>query len=129
MRVLYNPKLKEYARKLRNNSTKSEIKLWQYLKGKQVCGYDFHRQKPIENIIADFFCNKLQLVIELDGITHSEENVYQKDLRKEVRLNQLGITVLRFLDSEVMSNVEGVVERIKMYIEEFERTHPKSIDE
>ncbi len=45
MKIQYNPKLKEAARRLRNNSTKAEIKLWTYLKGKQLIGYDFHRQK------------------------------------------------------------------------------------
>jgi len=49
----YNPKLKEYARKLRNNSTKSEVLLWNYLKRKQMKGFDFHRQKPIGNYIVD----------------------------------------------------------------------------
>lgn len=85
MKVNYNPKLKELARKLRNSSTKSEIKLWQYLKGKQMMGYDFHRQKPIDNFIVDFFCNKLKLVIELDGYTHKFEEVVDKDkLRVEI---------------------------------------------
>lgn len=55
MKIHYNPKLKPLARQLRNNSTKAEIRLWGYLKGKQMHGYDFHRQKPIDNYIADFF--------------------------------------------------------------------------
>lgn len=71
--IPYNPNLKELARKLRNNSTQSEIRLWQYLKGKQMMGYDFHRQKPLLNYIADFFCHELALVIELDGYTHQFE--------------------------------------------------------
>ena len=57
--IWYNPKLKEYARELRNNSTKSEIILWLKLKGRQFYGYDFHRQKPIDVYIVDFFSNKL----------------------------------------------------------------------
>ncbi|MCL0086462.1 DUF559 domain-containing protein [Thermodesulfovibrionales bacterium] len=52
----YNPKLKENARYFRNNSTKAEIRLWLYLKDRQVMGYDLHRQKPIANFILDFFC-------------------------------------------------------------------------
>jgi very-short-patch-repair endonuclease len=55
MKLKYNPELKELARTLRNNSTKAEIRLWNYLKGKQLIGYDFHRQKPIDSYIADFF--------------------------------------------------------------------------
>ena len=63
----YNPKLKELARQLRNDSTLSEILLWNELKGKQVEGYDFQRQKPILNYILDFFCHELELAIEIDG--------------------------------------------------------------
>lgn len=51
MKIKYNPELKELARTLRNNSTKAEIKLWHYIKGRQLMGYDFHRQKPIEEYI------------------------------------------------------------------------------
>lgn len=54
--IYYNPKLKQLARKLRNNSTLSEILLWKYLKEKQMMGYDFHRQKPLDEYIVDFFC-------------------------------------------------------------------------
>ncbi|MDP2993407.1 MAG: DUF559 domain-containing protein, partial [Deltaproteobacteria bacterium] len=70
MRVYYNPKLKELARRLRNSSTLSEVLLWNHLKGKQMKGYDFHRQKPIDNYIVDFFCTKLRLIIEIDGDSH-----------------------------------------------------------
>ncbi|GAA3773950.1 hypothetical protein GCM10022271_02510 [Corallibacter vietnamensis] len=55
MKIYYNPKLKELARQLRNNATKSEIKLWTYLRRSQMYGYDFHRQKPIDEYIVDFF--------------------------------------------------------------------------
>jgi len=109
--ILYNPKLKQLARNLRNNSTKSEISPWKHLKGKQMMGYDFHRQKPIENYIVDFFCHELMLAIEMDGFSHQLEEVIEKDEIKESRLNELGVTVLRFQDEEV-------------YIVEHERTHP-----
>ncbi|MDO9288508.1 MAG: endonuclease domain-containing protein [Thermodesulfovibrionales bacterium] len=115
-RIQYNPKLKEAARRLRNNSTKAEIKLWTYLKGKQHIGYDFHRQKPIDNYIADFFCNKLMLAVELDGYTHSFEEVADRDEIKEQRLNEIGIRVLRFKDEDVMNNIEGVIAEIKEWI-------------
>ncbi|MGR3309404.1 MAG: endonuclease domain-containing protein [Candidatus Brocadiales bacterium] len=121
MKVNYNQKLKELARKLRNNGTKSEIKLWQYLRSKQRMGYDFHRQKPIDNFIVDFFCNKLRLVIELDGYTHSFEGVVNKDRLKEAKLKEQGITVLRFYDEDVMKNIDGVLRAIQCFIEDFER--------
>ena len=51
--IPYNPKLREFARELRNNSTYTEILLWDYLKGKRMRGFDFDRQKPIDNYIVD----------------------------------------------------------------------------
>jgi len=101
--IPYNPKLKEFARQLRNNSTKSEIILWKHLKGKQMCGYDFHRQKPLDNFIVDFFCHELMLAIEIDGYTHLLEEVQIKDMDKEKRLNELGVNVLRFHDDLVFN--------------------------
>jgi very-short-patch-repair endonuclease len=68
--IPYNPKLKMLARQLRNNSTKAEVKLWMELRGDKMLGYDFHRQKPIDNYILDFFCYELMLGIETDGFTH-----------------------------------------------------------
>jgi len=123
MKIKYDPKLKELARTLRNNSTKAEIKLWNYLRGKQLMGYDFHRQKPIDNYISDFFCNTLMLAIELDGYTHSFEEVFEKDEKKEQRLNEIGITVLRYRDEDVMNNVEGVLEDLNKCIKKIENKH------
>jgi len=123
--IPYNPKLKEFARQLRNNSTKSEIYLWKHLKGKQMLGYDFHRQKPLDNYIADFFCHELMLAIELDGYTHQFEDVIEKDEMKEKRLNELGVRVLRFQDEEVYTDVENVLRVIEAYIKEYEKTHPR----
>jgi very-short-patch-repair endonuclease len=123
MKIYYNPSLKEKARMLRNNSTRSEIKLWNYIKQNKVNGYDFHRQKPIGNYIADFFCNKLMLVIELDGYSHSFEIVRQRDQVKETYLNSIGIHVLRFSDKQVMSDIQNVLRAITIYIEEYEQKH------
>ncbi|MCB2221000.1 MAG: endonuclease domain-containing protein [Bacteroidetes bacterium] len=120
MKIHYNPKLKEYARQLRNNSTKAEIRLWQQLKRDQIRGYDFHRQKPIDHYIADFFCNKLKLVIEVDGFTHLLDETIAKDKRKERKFNELGIHVLRFTDDEVLNDMENVIRVIEGYIDEFE---------
>ncbi len=123
MKVKYNPKLKELALKLRNNSTKSEIKLWQYLKNKQLMGYDFHRQKPIDNFMADFYCNKLRLAIELDGYTHGFEEAANKDKLKEKKLKELGISILRFYNEDVMRNIDSILRAIQCYIEDFEERH------
>ena len=119
----YNPKLTQLAKKLRNESTETEVYLWLKLKGKQMYGYDFHRQKPIDNYILDFFCYNLMLGIEVDGYSHEILEVYKKDIVKEKRMNELGITILRFSDFEVLRDMENVIRAIEFYILEFEKTN------
>ena len=114
--IPYNRALKEKARELRNNSTKTEILLWINLKGKQMKGYDFNRQKPIDNYIVDFFCNELMLAIEIDGESHYGKEIY--DERRQKRLESLGVRFLRFDDNEVFYNCEGVLKAIEQWIDE-----------
>ena len=102
--IPYNPKLKELARKLRNDSTFTEILLWSYLKKKQMRGFDFDRQKPIDNYIVDFFCKDLKLAIEIDGESHYGKEY--KDKLRDKRLSEFGITVLRFDDLDVRYKLE-----------------------
>jgi excinuclease ABC subunit A len=118
--IPYESHLTELARKLRNDSTKSEIILWDKLKGKQMHGYDFDRQKPVDKYICDFFCRELMLAIELDGITHNHEDVQINDADREKRLNKLGINVLRFQDEEVLEETEHVLNAIEAYVEAWE---------
>ena len=118
--VPYQSYLKEYARKLRNNSTRSEIYLWKNIKGRRMCGYDFHRQKPLLNYIADFYCHELKLVIELDGYTHEFEEVIKKDIIKQEALEEIGLTVLRFKDEEVLGDIHEVLSAIEEYVVSFE---------
>ena len=122
--IPYNPNLKELARQLRNNSTKAEIILWQKLKGKQMYGYDFHRQKPIDNYIIDFFCHELMLGIEVDGYSHQIIEVFNKDLKKEGVMNMLGIHILRFSDEQVLKDTDNVIRAIEWYIANFEEHTP-----
>jgi very-short-patch-repair endonuclease len=121
--IPYDPKLKELARKLRKSSTLSEILLWQHLKGKQMLGYDFHRQKPVDNYIVDFFCNELMLAIEIDGGSHDFEEVYVKDMAREQRLESLGVHFLRFDDREVKKDINPVLQSIESWILEYEKKY------
>lgn len=127
--IPYNPKLKELARRLRNNSTKAEIILWQKLKRKQMYGYDFHRQKPIDNFILDFFCHELMLGIEVDGYSHQITQVFNRDIKKEKVMNKLGIHVLRFSDEQVLKDTENVIRAIESYIVDFEKHTPSPSQE
>lgn len=120
--LTYNPKLKELAKQLRKNSTLSEVLLWQQLKGKQMRGYRFHRQKPIQHYIVDFFCHELMLGIEIDGITHNEKIDY--DIHRQRQIELLGVHFLRFNDEDVKTNLAGVLEAIKMWIEENDTPRP-----
>ncbi len=119
--IPYNPKLKELAKKLRNNPTKSETILWKSLSGKQCFGYDFHRQKPLGNFILDFFCQELMLAIEVDGVSHKLESVKTKDLEKDAFLNGLGITVIRFQDDEIYPENRDALMEIERYVLEYEK--------
>ena len=116
--IPYNPKLIKYARELRNNSTFTEIIMWNYLKKKQLLGYDFDRQIPIDNYIVDFYCKDLMLAIELDGESHYGNK--ERDRIRDEKLRKLGVTLLRFDDLEVKYNTEKVLAEIERWIKESE---------
>ena len=87
----YNSKLKGNARQLRRDSTDSETVLWQRLRGKQLSGVQFYRQKPIGNFIVDFYAPKAKLVIEIDGSQHFETPHAEKDKKRDKYPRQPGI--------------------------------------
>lgn len=125
MKIYYDEKLKQRARDLRNNSTLSEILLWNQIKGKKIKGYQFMRQKPILNFIVDFYCSKLKLVIEIDGESHTGKE--EKDEYRQMKIESLGIKFLRFIDIDVKKNMNGVILELFEKIEEIEnelRTTP-----
>jgi very-short-patch-repair endonuclease len=116
--IHYNHALKELARRLRNNSTLSEILLWKELKSKKMRGYDFHRQKPVDKYIVDFYCPRLHLAIEIDGVSHFAHQ--SKDRLRQKNIEALGIHFLRFDDSEVKRDMKGVLKIIEEWIDNFE---------
>lgn len=87
--IPYNPKLKEYARYLRKNSTISEVLLWKKIKNKSL-GVEFHRQVPILEFIVDFYCHELFLAIEIDGGSHLFK--YEYDISRQGKLEDQGVT-------------------------------------
>jgi len=119
--IPYNPKLKELAKKLRQNMTFSEVKLWNEIKNSQLMGYDFDRQRPIGNFIVDFYCKDLKLAVEIDGITHEDEDILLKDKIRQEELETFGVVFLRFDALRVVNKVEAVVREIRVWIEEFEK--------
>lgn len=111
--IHYNSNLKKLAADLRTHSTRSEIYLWEELKGKRLEGYRFIRQKPIGEYIVDFYCKEVGLVIELDGLSHQSVETMDKDQKKEDYLKQMGLKVLRFEDEEVINDRENVLRVIR----------------
>ncbi|MCD6187483.1 MAG: endonuclease domain-containing protein [Desulfuromusa sp.] len=108
----YNNALKESSRNLRNNVTEAERLLWSRLRRKQLQEIQFYRQKPIGNFIVDFYAPAVCLVIEVDGSQHlGMEHRVRDELRDEF-LAELGLTVLRFDNRQVLSETDAVVEQI-----------------
>ena len=112
--IPYRKDLKLIARKLRKNSTLSEILLWYELRNKQILGFQFHRQVPMLDYIVDFYCHELQLVIEIDGSTHDFIEVGINDAQRQMRLENEGVNFLRFDDMTVKQNINVVVNEIVM---------------
>jgi len=112
----YKKSLKECSRSLRVNMTEAERLLWEKIRGKQLKGYQFYRQKTIGNYIVDFYCPKAKVVIELDGGQHYSPEGKAKDGVRDGYMKGNGLRVLRFSDKEVFNNTQGVLERIWGYL-------------
>ena len=119
--IPYRSDLKEKARRLRKESTLSEILLWCEIKNKQIQGVQFHRQVPVLDYILDFYCHELRLAIEVDGDSHEYKVLYDK-IRQD-HLETYGITVLRFDDLDVKRDMFYVVNEIWHQVEKLQR-HP-----
>jgi very-short-patch-repair endonuclease len=106
----------ETARNLRKRMTNSEILLWERLKGKQILGIKFRSQHPIDIFIADFYCHKARLVIELDGEIHEGQSDY--DDGREAEIEKYDIKVIRFTNEEVFNDIDNVVNKIIAVVKE-----------
>lgn len=106
MSLKYNKSLVSSAQLLRKEMTKEEKHLWyDFLKKLPVT---VNRQKNIGNYIVDFYIASKNIVIELDGSQHYEEQAYQKDKERDNSLFKLGIRVLRYQNTEINKNFNGV---------------------
>jgi imidazole glycerol-phosphate synthase subunit HisF len=102
----------KFAQYLRENMTISEKLLWDCLRKNQL-GMKIRRQHPIGDYIADFYCHKARLVIEIDGNYHNQNNQKEYDYQRDLNLRELGIEVIRFDEDQVMNNIEFVIKKIK----------------
>ena len=116
MQYKHNKALVPNAKNLRKNMTKEERHLWyDFLRFYPV---RFIRQKIIGNYIADFYCAKAHLVIELDGSQHYDPQAQIKDAVRTSFIESYGITVIRFPNNAVMGNFPGVCEYIDLFVEQ-----------
>ena len=104
------------ASELRKRTTDAEQKLWALLRNRQLKGKKFRRQHAIGKYVADFYCHECKLVIELDGNFHNTTEAKQYDHARTIVLNELGITVLRFWNKEIIEDPEKVLKKISDHI-------------
>ena len=115
-----HPFIFKRAEELRNNPTHSESLVWHYVNENQF-GVKFRRQHPAANYVLDFYAHKIKLAIEIDGDIHSMEDVKRNDLKRQTRLESLGIRSLRISVQEVEKELDKVINKIKLTIEELSK--------
>nr|WP_277601364.1 endonuclease domain-containing protein [Sphingobium algorifonticola] len=108
MSVRHLENLGTHAQTMRRNPTEPEKRLWRALSGAKLGGHKFRRQSVIGGAIADFLCPQKALIVEIDGDTHDAPS----DALRDKALHQLGYRVIRFSNPEVMTNLDGVLERL-----------------
>jgi very-short-patch-repair endonuclease len=105
--------------------TDAEQLFWQHLRRKQIKGLQFYRQKPLLHFIVDFYCPKVDLVIEVDGGQHFERTNQLKDQQRDEALANIGLNVIRFDNLQVLKETDNVLNVIYQYINE--RIPPKPL--
>lgn len=116
----YNKDLQPLANNLRKTMTKAEAALWKYvLRAGSMMGYQFRRQRPVLDYIADFMCKELTLIIEVDGSIHRDAEVAANDLKRQEALEAAGFTILRFSNEEVLERLTEVRLQIEDWIDQY----------
>jgi very-short-patch-repair endonuclease len=111
--VIIMRNLTHLARRLRQESTEAERLLWKHLRGRKILNLKFRRQEQISDYIVDFVCYERKFIIELDGGHHNQDETREKDIKRQNWLIDEGFTVIRFWNSEVLKNINGVLQTIK----------------
>ncbi|MGW8201131.1 endonuclease domain-containing protein [Sphingomonas sp. VDB2] len=105
--------MQDRARKMRHDPTEPEKRLWRVLSGSKLGGYKFRRQAVAGYAVADFLCPQKAVIVEIDGDTHADGS----DSERDHRLSEQGYHVIRFGNADVMTNLEGVCERLLAVLE------------
>ena len=107
------PEIFDRAQQLRKKMTEAEKKLWRILRNRRFEGLKFRRQHPINRFVVDFYCHEKLLVVEVDGGIHNDVDVKERDEGREEELKNLGLTIVRFTNEEVLNNIHAVLEELK----------------
>ena len=102
--------MEEFARKLRRNSTDAELRLWHFLRNRNLVGHKFRRQHPLPPYVVDFVCIEAKLIVELDGGQHLEKIPH--DEKRTAFLKLKGYRVIRFWNDDALLKTEVVLEEI-----------------
>ncbi|WP_370650156.1 endonuclease domain-containing protein [Brevundimonas sp.] len=103
----------ERARDLRQRQTFAEKKFWQAVRDSRLDGLRFRRQHPIDRYFADFACESLRLVVELDGKVHEGDDQQLYDYHRQLEIEALGWCVLRFTNDQVIGSIPAVLDAIR----------------
>ena len=107
----------ELAKRLRDNQTETELFLWNHLSKIEIKEIRIKRQHPVLYFIADFYCHKAKLIIEIDGGYHNIPEQFNYDQNRDSELESLGLKVIRFTNKQVMTEIGEVLKTIKKEIE------------
>ncbi len=119
----YNKDFQEKSRKLRKEATPGEKRLWNEVLKEKKIGFQCNRQYAIENYIVDFIIRKVKLIIEVDGYSHNFK--YNEDIKRDIRLNELGYKVVRFSEYQVMNDLPNVVRALEIEVAERKESIPQ----
>ena len=120
-----NPLVFELARELRRNMTDAEMVLWGHLRS-GICGLKFRRQHPIGIYVADFYCHKLKLIIEVDGSIHNKKEIKDYDLDRENNLRIWGYTIIRFSNHKVLKETQSVLSELYFLAQNLNKSSQES---
>jgi very-short-patch-repair endonuclease len=112
-----NSKLFEFSKTLRKTQTDAEEIIWQSLRNRKILGFKFRRQHPLDKYIADFYCYEAKLIVEIDGGIHNKNENQEYDKNRSYELEEMGITVIRFTNEMVNSDLAKVLSDIRSYLQ------------
>ena len=106
----HRPEKQERAKTLRKEMTSIEVQLWEKLRSNKLGGLHFRRQQVVDGFIADFYCHKAGLILELDGSIHANQREY--DAERDAIIASRGLTILRISNERIENDLDNVLAEI-----------------